>query len=272
MSGRARALLPLAGFAIAAVSAMCGIGGGLFAVPILHYLFHLSLARSVATALCLVWCVALSSTVSELLHPGGAILWTVVGVLVITSLAGTQVGYRAARTIPTRGLKALFCVALLSVGIRVLVGSGGAASAPLEGFELEPASLLAVAAIGFFAGVVVPLLGVGGGLVVVPALLLCLPEAGFLGARAAALATAVVSASRSLWLYQRDGLIDWKAGGFFGVGAVVGAAVGVALVHLPGAATVGQAILGVALLMAAVRFGMDVRRGGTKDADEEQDA
>jgi len=24
--------------------------------------------------------------------------------------------------------------------------------------------------------------------------------------------------------------------------------------------------------MAAVRFGMDVRRGGTKDADEEQDA
>jgi len=43
--------LALAGASIAAVSAACGIGGGLFGVPLLHYGFRMPLTRSVGEAI-----------------------------------------------------------------------------------------------------------------------------------------------------------------------------------------------------------------------------
>ena len=42
------------GVVISLLAAVCGIGGGLFAVPILHYAYRLSLKASVATSLALV--------------------------------------------------------------------------------------------------------------------------------------------------------------------------------------------------------------------------
>jgi uncharacterized membrane protein YfcA len=108
--------------------------------------------------------------------------------------------------------------------------------------------------------VVVPLLGVGGGLVVVPALLFTCPEIGYLGARATSMAMAVVTATRSVWMYQRDGRIDRRYAGWFAAGGLLGASAGVWLVHLHGAAEIGQVLLGATLAIAAVRFGLDASR------------
>lgn len=255
-------VLALTGFAIAALSAMCGIGGGIFAVPVLHYVFRVSLRASVATALCLVWAVSLSATASELLHPEGALLWSIVLVLVAGSLVGAEIGFFVAQRLPARALKAVFCVALLAVGAKIIAMSGGSAPAPHLDYAPGPRDVAVVAAVGVFAGIVVPLLGVGGGLIVVPSLLLALPEVGFTGARATSLAMAVVSASRSLWLYGRAGQVHWGTGLRFGAGAALGAVVGVQLVHRPGAAEIGQVLLGTVLVFAATRFGWDVVRGG----------
>jgi len=52
-----RAILVGLGLMVALLCSMCGIGGGVFAVPILHYLYGIPLKRAVATVLCLVWCV-----------------------------------------------------------------------------------------------------------------------------------------------------------------------------------------------------------------------
>lgn len=250
-------LLAVTGFAIAALAAMCGIGGGLFAVPILHYLFGVPLKRAVATALCLVWCVALSATVSEALHPGGALYPLVIVALVVGSLVGAQFGFHLAQRLPTRSLKIVFCVVLFAVGGKVIAMSGGTAPVADASYSPGLADAGLVAAIGLFAGIAVPLLGVGGGLIVVPALLLLLPEVGFFGARAASLGMAVVTSSRSLWMYHRRGAVDWPMGAWFGVGAATGAVAGVALAHRAGGA-VGQVLLGVVLVFAATRFGWDV--------------
>lgn len=259
MTSSARTWLLVPGGAlIAAVSAMCGIGGGIFAVPILHYVFGVPLKRSVATALCLVWCVALSSTVTEFFHEESALYWNVISLVVGGVLVGTQIGYEIAKRLPTRGLKAIFCVVLLAVGGNILASSGGAEPTAAEAISMDTTRALQVAGIGLGAGIVVPLLGVGGGLIVVPALLFGLPEVGLLGARATSLAAAVVSSSRSLWLYHEDKMVEWGTGIRFGLGASVGGAAGVHLVHRPGGAAIGKVLLGVVLIFAAARFGWDL--------------
>lgn len=248
------------GLLIAAYGAMCGIGGGLFAVPVLHYVFERSLKSAVATSLCLVVASSLSATVIEALHPESALRWSLVAVVLGTALVGTQVGMWVARRIATRALKLVFCTVLGSVGLKLILASSAVNGEVVAGWVPGASAYLVGAITGFFAGIAVPLLGVGGGLVVVPALLFGLPEIGYLGARATSLAVATFTASRSVWMYARDGLVDWALARWFAGGALAGAVLGVGLVHLPGAPEVGRSLLGVALCFTAVRFGWDWMR------------
>ena len=205
---------------------------------------------------------------SELLHPDSALFPAVAAALVVTSLVGAQLGFWISKRLKTRSLKALFCAVLLFVGLRLVFAQPADTiilATPDPAFGARGDVLLFCGGIGLFAGIAVPLLGVGGGLVVVPSLLFLLPAfglpgIGYLGARAASLAMAMITSTRSIVLYAREGTIDWKIGGWFALGAVGGAIAGVLLVHLHGAAEVGQIILGVVLSLAGVRFGLDVAR------------
>ena len=253
--------LTAAGFAIASIAAMCGIGGGLFAVPLLHYGFKLSLRSAVATALCLVFATALSATTTELLHPSNAFVPSLAALLVAGSLVGAQIGHRIATRLPVQKLKAVFAIVLLLAGARLLLSaSGGAAGELVDGFS--PGALVHVTAlgIGLVAGIAVPLLGVGGGLVVVPALLFVVPELGYLGARAASLGMATITSARSIFLYRKSGLIEWRRAAWFAAGALGGAVVGVGWVHGEGNAELARQILGGVLCVAGVRFARDARK------------
>ena len=180
MSSR-RLLLILSGAAIAFVGAVCGIGGGLFAVPLLHYGFGLPLRRAVATSLCLVAANALASTAAELLHEDSAFLWEVVGPLIGGALVGAQLGFFASKRLPERALKGLFAAVMLAVGLR-LVLSGDIPAEPTGfdgGYGLVRAGTVAL--VGVLAGTLSPLLGLGGGLIIVPGLLLSSRRSGASG-------------------------------------------------------------------------------------------
>ncbi|MEM1452308.1 MAG: sulfite exporter TauE/SafE family protein [Planctomycetota bacterium] len=257
-------LLLLTGASIAFVGAICGIGGGLFAVPMLHYAFRLPLRPAVATSLCLVAATAWSSTFLELVRSDSAFLWDVVLPLVGGALVGAQFGYGASKRLDERFVKGLFAVVLTGVGLRMLLTSGVAPEpAPFhESYSVTRAAI--VAGIGMLAGTVSPLLGIGGGLVVVPGLLLALPEIGGLGARAASLGVACVTSARSIQLYAREKAIDARFAVPIAIGALVGASTGVHVVHLPGVSEVGQRVLGGILLLTAVRFATDVVRARSR--------
>lgn len=257
---RRAALIMALGLAIAFVGAVCGIGGGLFAVPVLHYLFKLPLRSSVATSLCLVAANALASTASELLHEQGAFLWDVVLPLMGGALVGAQFGYVASKKLSESVVKALFAVVLVAAGIRLVSSSGTVQE--LEAFRASYSVGHAglVACIGVLAGTVAPLLGIGGGLIVVPALLIFFPDIGSLGARAASLGVACVTSLRSIHLYWGERSINTQVAPWFVAGALIGATAGVQAVHLPGIAGVARQALGGILLVTAIRFAMDVRR------------
>lgn len=227
-------------------------------MPLLHYAFKLPLRASVATALCLVLANAAASTGAELLHDEGALMWDIVLPLVAGALVGAQFGYLLSRRLNERFLKGLFAVALLGIGMRMLL----AMSVQAEPSDIHGADSLlraaGVAGLGVLAGTLSPLLGIGGGMIVVPGLLLFLPEIGGNGARAASLAAACVTSSRSIHLYAKERSVDPDIALWFGLGGLTGAALGVQIAHIPGVSAMGQRLLGVILVVTAVRFAMDV--------------
>ena len=106
--------------------------------------------------------------------------------------------------------------------------------------------------LGLVAGFVGGLFGIGGGVVVVPGLVLWL---GFGQHRASgtSVATIIASAGAALISFSGNGSVDWRAAALITIGAVVGAAIGTRVLHLIPAKTLSRAF-SVLLVVAAIRM------------------
>jgi uncharacterized membrane protein YfcA len=253
--------LALLGALIGTYSTLCGIGGGVFAVPFLHYVMKMPLRTSVANSLVLVAASTTAATALELVHAETALRLDVVAALVAGSFVGTRIGFAIGKRVPTRGLKAVFAVLLVAVALQLLLG-GGARSAFTQaepGAALSVTDLAWIAVIGLVAGIVAPLLGIGGGLVAVPGVLFAYPALGFLVARACSMAMSATTAWQSVWLYRRDGEIRSHAALWLSGGALAGGAIGVQLVHVEAVTRSARGLVAFALLFAAARFAWDLK-------------
>ena len=107
-------------------------------------------------------------------------------------------------------------------------------------------------ALGLIAGLVGGLFGIGGGVIVVPGLVLGL---GFDQHRASgtSVATIVASAGAALITFAGDGSVDWRAAAVITAGAVSGAAIGARILHRIPAATL-RWVFAVVLVAAAFRM------------------
>ena len=104
-------LLP-AGLAIGFLGSLCGIGGGLFAVPILHYLVKIPLKKAVASGLVLVVATTGAATVAEAFQEEPDLHWYAIAALVLGVLAGAQLGYLVSERVNVRVLRWIFVVFL----------------------------------------------------------------------------------------------------------------------------------------------------------------
>jgi uncharacterized protein len=261
MSARAgNLLLAATGFAIATVGAMCGIGGGVFAVPLLHYGRKLELKRAVATALVLVLSTSAFSTVAECLRSvpslhSGIVVCAMGGVVL-----GTELGYRVSERISVRALRGVFFVVLLAVAVRLVWSAGTNVLGADPALWLGPQAYLRAAGAGIAGGFIAPLLGLGGGLLMVPLLFFGIPGMGFAEARATSLASGTLAAVRSLYLHARAGRVDTSAVKPLALGAIGGAFAGVYLVHQQGVVHVARVLLAIIMVFVALRFLQDMLR------------
>ena len=106
--------------------------------------------------------------------------------------------------------------------------------------------------LGLAAGFVGGLFGIGGGVVVVPGLVLWL-KFGPHQASGTSVATIIASAGAALISFAGGGSVDWKAAALITSGAVVGAAIGTRILHLIPAKMLTRAF-SVLLVVAAARM------------------
>ncbi len=115
-------------------------------------------------------------------------------------------------------------------------------------------------AIGAFAGVMAGLLGVGGGIILVPAFYYAFSGLGYESPQlmqiclATSLATIIVTSVRSVLAHHRKGAVDWEVLRTWAPGIVVGAVVGMLTVAAL-RSQVLQGIFGVLALIVALYLG-----------------
>ena len=246
------------GAMVAFVSSNCGIGGGLFIVPFLHYAVGFPLELAVATSLVHVLAATSAATVAEALEPRSFLRLDLAAALAAGALLGAQLGYLLSRRIDTLTLRKIFVVVMFLAGLRMLFDPAVPKEAGETGFTILGAAV--VFAIGVGGGFISPLLGIGGGLFMVPALFALAPGVDFAAARACSMAASAVASARGAWLHSRAGSIDRRVGGWLAIGAVIGAVAAVYVFHLPGFVDMGRWVLAGVLWFVAGRFLWDFRR------------
>jgi len=141
---------------------LLGGGGSILAVPVLVYVAGQEPAAAVATSLAVVGATSLIAALDHA-HAGRVDLRAAVA-FGVTGALGALGGARLTPLVPPRTLLLLFALLMLVVGSLMLRPGGG----PVPG-RRHP---LAVPVAGLGVGVLTGFLGVGGGFLIVPALVL----------------------------------------------------------------------------------------------------
>lgn len=108
--------------------------------------------------------------------------------------------------------------------------------------------------LGLTAGFVGGLFGVGGGVIVVPGLVLWMHFSQH-DASGTSTATIIASAGAALVSFAAEGSVNWTAAGVIAVGSMTGAAVGARILHRIPARTLTR-VFSIVLILAAVRMGI----------------
>ncbi|MDL2210633.1 sulfite exporter TauE/SafE family protein [Desulfovibrio sp. OttesenSCG-928-O18] len=172
------------GVFVGILAGLLGIGGGVILVPILDFtlpfeninatvIHHMALATSMAS----IMFTSLSSTRSH--NKRGTVRWDIVKAMAPGLLIGTLAGTFVVSGIPTKPLKIIFAVFLTYTSIQMIMDLKPKASFHLPG---KIGLLLAGLAIGTVSSFV----GIGGGALIIPFLVMCnVPMINVIGASAA---------------------------------------------------------------------------------------
>jgi uncharacterized protein len=205
----------IAGYA----STLLGIGGGLVVVPLLHYLLGLDFAA--ATAVSLV-AMAIQTPVGLWTHHRrGAVDWRMGGWLAAGGLVGVAVGEWLQPQMDVAALKLLFAAVLVAAAWRLWVR--------LREAEVRPIGWPPLLLLGLAAGVLSRLLGIGGGLVTVPVLVL-LGTAVHRAVGTSLLPVLTNAAVATAWILAA-GLADWRLAMPVAAGALLTSWLGTRTAH-----------------------------------------
>jgi len=161
------ALLFLAiGLAAGLLSGLFGVGGGTVIVPLLTLLAHFDQRRAAGTSLAAIVPTATVGVISYAVN--GAVAWIPALILAAAAVIGAQVGTWLLARIPLFALRWAF-IAFLGVVVVALFFVIPSREAHVD---LTALSIVGLVATGLATGILSGLLGVGGGIIVVPALIL----------------------------------------------------------------------------------------------------
>jgi uncharacterized protein len=183
------------------ISGSFGVGGGIIIVPGLVLFLHFNQRLSHGTSLLAIMPIAAAGVIGFAFH--GSINLAYALFLGIGSILGAVLGTKLLSSISNIWLARIFSAILLITAIRLFV------DIPVNSEELAltPADAFILIALGVLAGGIAGLLGVGGGIIMVPVLIIFFGAAAPI-AKGTSLLVVLIAGTAGSWQNYRNANID----------------------------------------------------------------
>lgn len=218
------------GFFIGIIASMTGVGGGIFIVPILTFFYAFVVNSATGTSLTSIIFTAIASTLNYAKQK--RIYFKTGAILIITTAPGAYLGAWLATIMEERMLGLAFGVFLILVAIRMIISAlrtkaQKQAQSVRTGTELlhSGKTVIIGAGLSFFGGVASGLLGIGGGTLVVPILIVAMGMPIHY-ATATSMFTMIFTSISGVAKYVQADLINFPVALLLATGTIFGAQVG----------------------------------------------
>jgi uncharacterized membrane protein YfcA len=252
-------VLLIVGVLAGVLSGMFGIGGGIVIVPVLVALFGYGFQEAVATSLAaLLMPVGIFAVIAY--YRAGKMKLTISALIAFGLIFGGLAGAELAQNLPVTTLQRLYALFLLYASWRFVEPRKWWAElradtppAPSTQVETLNAAWYWILLLGLGAGVISGMFGVGGGIVIVPALVTFLNFDQKLAVGTSLGALLLPVGAGAVISYYQAGMLDLQAAVFVALGLVVGAFLGAKIALGLPEKTIKR-LYGIFLLIVALRF------------------
>jgi uncharacterized membrane protein YfcA len=235
------------------LAGLFGVGGGILIVPGLVMAAHMPQRLAHGTSLAAVVPISIASLITYAAHDN--VDWAVAVWLAIGAVGGAVLGTRLLHVLPHRTLGFLFAAILVISAIRLFISTDATGRD-----DLTVGGVVALLAVGLATGILAGLLGVGGGIVMVPAMIVLfgIPPVIAKGTSAAVI---IPAALMGTWRNRAKGNADLRAATVVGLAGVVTAAIGATVADRM-SQTVSNVLFALLLSAVAVRLIVQLLREG----------
>lgn len=233
------------GLSVGFMSGLFGIGGGVLLVP--AFILFVKLQQKLAHGSALVAGVFLSCAGVTLYIIGGNTNFAAAALVFIGSFCGVLTGTWLLKKIRIRLLMYVFLAVVLATAVRLFFGTGGTSGPAYENLTIWLA--LGFIATGLVAGTLSGLLGIGGGIIMVPTFILFFGFSAVV-AKGTSLCVIVPTGTTGTLRNRKYGNINLRAGLLAGVGGIPMAFFG-AWVSSRMSDTLSEVLFGVLMVLVA---------------------
>jgi uncharacterized protein len=207
----------LVGFSLGLV----GGGGSILAVPLMVYVVGVSDAHvAIGTS---AIAVAANAAINLSNHArGGTVRWSCALPFAAAGMAGAFAGSIFGKLLDGQRLLALFALLMLVIAILMLKTRSRAG---LPDVQINRDNMPAIVGLGLATGTLSGFFGIGGGFLIVPALMLA-TGMSIMSAVSSSLVAVTAFGLTTAASYAWSGLISWELAGLFIAGGVVGGLIG----------------------------------------------
>jgi len=238
------------GALVGIIASIVGIGGGVFFVPILYFIFHLDIHECVGTSL---FAILFLSTSAFLQYSRfRKVNYKVALFLEIPTATGAYLASIISTYLTSFQIRLIFSITLYFVSLNLFRAYRKLEESDESNHEVSRKRLIAGMAISFLAGMIAGTTGSSGGILKTPIMILVL-----------GLPTKVAVGTSSLMIFftslagvighSQVGQVNYSYGVFLGLGAIIGAQIGSRLVIKMRGRTI-RIILAIILMMVATRM------------------
>ncbi len=247
------------GLLVGLSSALLGIGGGVLIVPLLNGFLGVSIRRAVAISIVTVLFVSSIGVALEI-GRGTVIPWLLVAFLAAGAQAGVWLGGKLHDRISDKTLRYVFMVVLLLTAVKMAnLGILGSARGIIP-YE-DPFQWVAwVIVLGALAGLLSVLVGIGGGIVVVPGTALLLADIDFRVIQVVSLAMIIPTSLSGAYVHAQRGNVLWRSVLALSFPGCAGALAGVVLAHSVPSVWLKEIVFPIFLCLMVIRLGWMSRR------------